>query len=157
MLRSISGFVLGWLVMGLLVMASFVVGPLVLGVERVLEPGTYEATTLWVVLAMGIGLVAGAAGGWVAARVGRGTGPVAALALLMVLSTACTELNRSPAPEPAAPVERPAEQDVMELLAGMQEHGREPLVTRIGNPLVGLLGLALGAGLALRGARRREA
>jgi hypothetical protein len=46
---------------------------------------------------------------------------------------------------------------VLEALSEAREHAREPLVTRVSNPLVGLAGLFLGAGLALRGRGQRDA
>jgi hypothetical protein len=152
-MRATAGVVAGWLTMGVLVMAGFAAGPMLLGVERVFEPGTYRAATLWIVLALFIGLLGAAAGGWVAARLGRGRAPVLVLAALMVLLTVSNELRRAPATD-APPVARPPQQSVFEALQASREHAREPLVTRVTNPIAGLLGLWIGAGLALRGGRK---
>ena len=153
-MRAVAGFLAGWLAMGLVVFGLFLVGPLVLGIERVFEPGLYQATPLWIGLAMGIGLLGAMLGGWVAARLGRGRGPAVALAVLVVVSTILSELSRKP--ETDATAVRPPGQSVLEVLMESREHAFEPLVTRVTNPIVGLLGLWLGASLALRGARRRE-
>lgn len=153
MMRSILGFLAGWVAMSLVVMGLFLLGPMALGVERVFEPERYEASTLWVVLAMGIGVLGGFTGGWVGARVGRGRGAVLALATVLVIASIRSAFAPVSSAEPAP---RPPGQSVLEALQGAREHGREPLVTRVTNPLVGLIGLALGASLALRGSRRRE-
>jgi len=152
MKRAILGTVAGWVTMALVVMAGFVAGPLALGLDRVLEPGTYRATALWIGLAMGIGLIGGAAGGFVAARVSRGRGAVLALIALVLVGTLASELTREPAPDP--PIARPADQPALEALQAAQEHGEEPPITRVTNPLVGVAGLLLGAALARRGKRR---
>lgn len=149
-MRAVGGFLAGWLAMGLVVIAGFLLLPLLLGIERVFEPGLYQATPLWIALAMPIGLAGGCAGGWLAARIG-GRGPVFALAALMLASTLLVELAREPDGPPAV---RAADQSTFEALVAAREHAREPLVTRVTNPLVGLLGLGLGASLALRRSRK---
>ena len=147
-MRSVLGVVAGWVTLALLVAAGFVLGPWLLGLERVFVPGEYRATPLWVYLAMGIGFVGALAGGYVATRIGRGRGPVAVLLLVVLGSTAVSELTRE-APSEAPPA-RPATESTLEALRAAQEHGEEPLLTRITNPLVGVLGLLLGARLARR-------
>jgi hypothetical protein len=152
-IRAIGAAVAGWLTMVFAVMTLFAIGPLVLGLERILEPWLYRATALWIVCGMAIGLLAAGLGGWVAARLGRGCAPVFALAVLVVVGTLAGELTREP--EAGPPAVRPSGQSVHEALQGSREHAVEPLVTRVANPIVALLGLWLGATLALRGARRR--
>jgi hypothetical protein len=153
-MRAIVAVVAGWLTMVIVVMVLFVLGPLLLGLERVFEPGLYRATPLWIACGVAIGLLASALGGWVAARLGRGRGPVLALAVLVVVGTLASELTRKPLADPLAV--RPPGQTAGEALRLSRKHSAEPLVTRVTNPIVGLLGLWIGASLALRGARRRE-
>lgn len=150
-MRALGGLVAGWLALGVIVIAGFAAGPALLGLERVFEPGSYRATPLWIAVALAIGLVAACAGGWLAARIGRGRGAPLALAVLVLVGAILSELRLTPE---GAPVARPPEQSVLEALAASREHAREPLVTRVTNPLAGLLGVALGAALALL--RREE-
>lgn len=152
-MRAIGAAFAGWLTMAVVVLVLFVLGSLLLGLERVFEPDLYRATPLWIVCGLGIGLLATALGGWVAARLGRGRGPVLALDVLVVVGTLASELSREP--QAAAPGPRPPGQTVLEALKASRVHGVEPLVTRVTNPMVGLLGLWIGATLALRGSRRR--
>lgn len=156
MKQSLFGFVAGWFTMSVLVMGLFVAGPALLGVERVFEPGRWEATPLWIGLAMGIGFVGGAVGAWVGVRVGRGRGPAVAMGLVMLVAGAVALTRPAPAPQGEPPA-RPEGLSFLEAMEGARQHGREPLVTRITNPLAGILGVALGAALALGGARRRDA
>lgn len=153
MRRAVLGAVAGWLAMSALVMLGFTLGPLLLGLERVFEPGTYQATPLWIALAALIGLGGALAGGWIAARIGRSRGPLIALAVLVVVGTVVNEARavRTRGVEPAA---RPAGQSVLDALSAAREHAREPLITRIGNPIAGLLGLWIGVQLALRRGRK---
>ena len=58
MVRFITAIVLGYLVMLIVVMGIFTVAYPMVGVDRLFEPGTYEAARGWIVLNFAIGLVA---------------------------------------------------------------------------------------------------
>lgn len=154
MVRPILGVVVGYVVMSVVVVAGFLVGPLALGVDRVLTPGTYEASGLWVGIAMVISLAAALAGGAVCRLIARTPKSAYAIAAVVVVFGVFGLVMYKPAPSPA-PV-RPPEQTMEELMAGIQEHAREPLVTVVTNPIMGVLGVLGGSWAVGRNAGRRR-
>jgi len=156
MMRSILAFGAGWLTilvapqatMMLLTLGMFLLG-LLIGPERLIADEGTDVMWLWRPMALGLSLVQGLAGGWVAARIGRRRGPAVALAIVVVLTPMVASL-RTPAPRRAEPTQVDAPVEGGTMPAGARVMG-------VALPLLELLGLALGARLALRGARPREA
>lgn len=154
MMRSVLAFCAGWLTMLasgqltilLLTLGLFLLGPLLGGPDHVITVEHPGVTKLWIPLALGMSLIAGLAGGWVAATIGRRRGPVAALAIVVVLTSVISAV-RAPAPSRAEPtqIEAPA--------AGAAPTG--PLVMSAALPLLVLVGLALGSSFAGRRRWRR--
>jgi len=148
MIRMILGPIVGFVAMAVVVIAGFFVGPMLLGVDRVFSPGTYNATLLWQWIAVGIGLVGAFAGGLVCRLVARRDIPCYVLLALAVIPSSITIFFYPPAPE--APAVRPDGQSVMEALRDAKEHAREPLFTRITNPLAAGVGIMSGMVVARR-------
>lgn len=145
MIRRILGPIVGYVVMAVVVMVGFVVGPMLLGVDLVLSKGTYNATPLWQWIAVGIGLVGAFAGGLVCRLVARRDIPCYVLIAIAVIPSSVAIIVYPPPPaEPAEPAVRPDGLSVMEALRDSREHAREPLFTRITNPLAAGIGIGLG-------------
>ncbi len=147
MLRSILAFVSGYLAMAVVVMVLFIVGPILLGVDRVLEPGTYTASSLWVGLAAGITLLGGLVGGVVSTMVARRWRPATILAASIFIMGMVSLAMAQPKPEP--PPRLPG-LTIVEVLKNSAEYGSEPLFTRVSNPILGTLGILGGAALVRR-------
>lgn len=148
MLRKILGIVVGMIVMLVIVTAGFTAGVFGLGLDWILEPGRYEATVRWSLIAMGIGLVGAVAGGLVCALVSRSSGApkvLAACVLVLGLLQAVTTFV-SPRPDPGP---RPAG----ELMGDTLKKLEEPKWVAITNPVVGFVGVVIGSRLG----RRRKA
>lgn len=147
MLRKILAVVVGLIVMMVIVSAGFTAGVFGLGLDWILEPGRYEATMRWSLIAMGTGLVAAAAGGLVCAIVSRSSGAPKVLAacvlVLGALSAITTVVSTRPDPGP-----RPAG----ELMGDTLKKLEEPTWVAIANPVVGCVGVMIGARV---GRRRR--
>lgn len=148
MFRKILAVVVGLIVMMVIVSAGFTAGVFGLGLDWILEPGRYEATLRWSLIAMVIGLVAAVAGGLVCALVSRSSGApkvLAACVLVLGVVSAITTIA-SPRPE-AGP--RPAG----ELMADTLKKLEEPKWVAIANPVVGFVGVVVGARMG-RGRKR---
>ena len=147
MFRAVLGTVLAFIVMLFLVGGLLAGAFAAFGADRAYEPGTYDPTLTWIVATLVLGFLAAIVGGVIAAKVG---GPRAVRILtLLVLAlggvTLVAELTR----EKEATEVRTADVSLME----SARHGRQPLWVCVVNPLVGVLGVALGARKA--GAKRK--
>lgn len=143
--RSIVGIILGFAVMFLIVSCLFMAGLFGLGLDWILEPGSYTATTKWSVITLGIGLFAGMSGGLLCAVIARrpiATKMLAALVLVIGGATAIGSLMIS-RPDPGP---RP-EGEAMEVTLGKLE---EPEWVAVGNPIAGFAGTLIGGSLIRR-------
>lgn len=142
-MRSILGFIAGYITLAVIVMIGFLAGMFILGVDRVLQPESYDASMLWVLTALGITVIAAIAGGIVCQLIARSRNASIVLAVtLLVLGAAMGFAQPQPTNERPA---RPADQSTMEVLKAIKEVGREPLFTRITNPIGGAIGVLAGA------------
>ncbi len=71
MIKAILGVVVGYIAFMVFIFVVFTGLYLALGAERVFQPGTFQISTLWLVLALGGSLCAGAVGGYVCRALSR--------------------------------------------------------------------------------------
>jgi hypothetical protein len=142
MVRFITAIVVGYLVMAVAVIAIFWAAYPVLGVDRLFEPGTFDAAQGWITLSFAIGLIAAMAGGNVCGRIAPATAaPVWLAAIVLVLGglmaipvVANGETGRGGA--------RPAVITMSDAMA----QAKQPVWVALLNPLVGAFGVLVGAG-----------
>ena len=106
MARSILGVIAGYIAMFITIFSTFTVAFLVLGVDRTYRPGTYEVSTLWLIVSVVLGVLAALIGAWVCAIIARSFNAIVALAVLMLLMGAVSglmEMRRPPAAETRPP------------------------------------------------------
>jgi hypothetical protein len=144
MARTIGAVILGYLVMAALIFATFTAAYLAMGADAAFRPGTYEPSSLWIVVSFILGFAAAVAGGWVCAAVGREGRAVSILAvvvLLLGIALAMPALRRTPTSEP-----RLGNVSNMEAMTKAQMPGWIALL----NPLVGAAGVLIGGRLRSR-------
>lgn len=147
MLRQIAGFIVGYILMMAIVVVGFLVAAILLGVDRVFQPGSHDASMLFVSIAMGITLTAALAGGATCTLIAASTRPAIVMAAIVVILGGIKIYTGAGRPEPPP---RPAGQSLMEAFQTAMEHGREPLLTRVSNPVLGGIGVLLGMALVRR-------
>ncbi len=140
MLRKILGAVVGYIVMFIIVFATFSGAYLGMGTERTFLPGSYDVTTLWIVVSFVLGLIAAIVGGFVASLIGRG-GAVKILAGIVLVLGLLTVIFVAVSPKPADA--RTPEVSNMEAMSKAQQ----PLWVAILNPVIGIIGVMIGGGL----------
>jgi len=143
MLRVILAVIAGYLAMAVLVFATFSAAYMVIGTEGAFQPGSFDVSTLWIVVSVVLSVVATLAGGWVCARIGRRRAAVIALVVVVValgLAVAAMELAHSGEPVPAA---RSGEIGNLEAM----QSARQPAWLTLLNPILGAAGVLLGARL----------
>ena len=65
MLRHLVGIIIGYVVMFIVVMVTFSVVYLIMGTEASYKPGSYDVSTLWIIVSFILSIVAAVAGGFV--------------------------------------------------------------------------------------------
>jgi hypothetical protein len=141
MARSVLGVIAGYLVMLLLVFASFSGAYLLLGSEAAFRPGSYEVSGLWLVTSFVLGLLAAVAGGYVCAAVSRrDLAPVVLAGFVLIFGMIAA------LPALTASGEGPVRTGDVPNLAAAQQ-ARTPGWVALLNPLVGAAGVLGGARL----------
>jgi hypothetical protein len=148
MIRFIAAIVIGYLVMLVVVVGMFMAAYPLVGVDRLFEPGTYQAARGWILLSFAIGLVAAMTAGSLCARIAPATGaPLWLAAIVLVLGG----LMAIPAVM-SANSERGGPRPPGITMADAMAHAEQPPWVALLNPLVGAAGILIGAGP--RGHRR---
>lgn len=147
MLRNLLGILAALLAINVVVFVGFFGGGYLLGAERVLQPGSYDASALWLVVSSLIGLTAAFCGGVACQSVARDVRASRALAALIFALGIAAWVMGSGATEPPP---RPPGETGFAAVRAAAEHGREPLATRILNPLLGIAGVLIGAAFVAR-------
>ena len=143
MLRIILAVIAGYLSMAVLVFATFSAAYLIIGTEGSFQPGSFDVSTLWIVVSIILSIVAALVGGWVCARIGRRRAAVIALAVVVValgLAVAAMEFTHGGKPVPAARSGEISNFDAMQM-------AQQPLWLTLLNPFLGAAGVLLGARL----------
>lgn len=145
MARSILSVVAGYATLALLIFVSFTLLYLLLGADRSFEPGSYDASTLWVMTSFPLGVAASVAAGYACAAIARGgRAPqvLAGVVLVLGLLFAIPVLRATDAAPPRAG-------DVSNMEAMQQ--ARQPKWVALVNPFIGAVGVLVGAGLRRKG------
>ena len=144
MVRAILSVIVGYIVVFVVVFAAFTVIFLAMGPDRAFQPGTYQVSTMWIVIGIGVGLVAAILGGAVCALMARTATPpkvLAAIALVLGLLLAVPVFMDAGA---TTPTTRPATVSNMEAMM----NAREPKISAILDPFIGAVGVLIGAAMA---------
>ena len=145
MVRAILSVIAGYVALFVVVMATFMVAVPALGTERVLAPGTYFPSPLWLVVSFALGLLAAIVGGWVCALIARAPKPPVALAVLVVVLGLVSAVFQMVSPD-----ERPTVREGEVSMAEAMQNARQPAWVAFLNPLVGAAGVLFGARLGRR-------
>jgi len=146
MLRAILSVIAGYVTLAMVVMATFMVALPALGTERVLAPGAYDPSGLWLMTSFVLGLLAAVIGGWVCAVIARAPKPPLALAVLVVVLGLLSAIFQLMSPDEDRPTVREGEVGIVEAM----QNARQPAWVALLNPFVGVAGVLLGARLARR-------
>jgi hypothetical protein len=127
--------------MFVVVMATFSLAYLAMGADRAFKPGTYEPSSVWLVVSFVLGFVAALLGGVVAVSVGKHTKAASALAVVVVvigIAMAIPALTSTADPGP-----RTGEVSNFDAM----QKAKQPAWVSFLNPIVGAVGVLAGAKL----------
>ncbi|MGJ8637370.1 MAG: hypothetical protein ACSHX5_11040 [Phycisphaerales bacterium] len=144
--RKILAVILGYVVMAVVVMVGLTGAYLVLGPAKTFEAGSYQVTTMWLVVWALTSVVAAVAGGFVCAKIGKSKGAVISLLVLVGVLGAANTLMRMNAEIPAEDLVRTGDTANMEAMM----KARAPTWMYIAEPLIGVFGSLVGASMGCR-------
>ena len=132
--------VLGYIVMAILVFATFSAAYLAMGADRAFEPGSYEVSPLWLVTSFALAFLAAVVGGLVCAFASNSRKATLIFAGLIVVLGLVMAIPAMSVPDPGP---RTAEVDNMEAMM----KAKQPTWVALVNPFLGAIGVLLGASM----------
>ena len=151
MVRKVLGVIVGYIVMALFVFLTFTGAYLALGAEQAFKPGNYNVSLRWIVISVVLGLIAAIIGGFVCSLISKSSRAcqvLAGLVLVLGLLVAIPALTAND----LRPNVRP--RDVPNLQA--MQNARSPKWFALLNPIVGAVGVLVGAGLRQKTSKSSE-
>ena len=148
MVRFVAAIVIGYLVMLVVVIGVFTAAYPLVGVDRLFEPGSYQAARGWILLSLAIGLVAAMSAGSLCARIAPATAAPLWLAAIVLVLGGLMAIPVVTNADSARGGPRPPGISMSDAMA----HAEQPVWVALLNPLVGAVGVLIGAGP--RGYRR---
>ncbi len=145
--RAILGVIVGYLVMAGAVFGSFAVAWMVMGADGTYKEGSWEVSTTWMIMMFAVGLIAAMIGGAVCATIAaKGSKAAMVLAGLVLVVGLASAGFMMIAPEEEMPTVRESGATMFEAT----QYSQEPTVMLLGNPVIGLVGVLIGARLLRR-------
>ena len=145
MIRNILGVVLGYVAMFAFVFISFTGLYLILGADGSFESGTYEVSSIWIIISFIFGLAAAVLGGYLCVLISKNNKAVlvmAALVLIFGIAMAIPALGES-----ADDVYEMRSNNVSNMEA--MQNAKQPASMLILNPMFGALGVIVGSKLKI--------
>lgn len=147
--RAIASVIVGYFTMFVAIFATFTVAYLMMG-NGAFEEGSYDVSTLWIVLTCVLGLIAAILGGLVSALIAvRGSKAPTVLAALVLVLGLLMAIPVITAPKDEEPAARTGEVSNIEAM----QNAQQPVLTALLNPLIGAVGIIIGA--RVRGGRSK--
>ncbi len=145
--RAILGVIVGYIVMAGVVIGSFAAAWMVFGQDSAYKEGLWEISTTWMIMMFVAGLIAAMIGGAVCAAIAaKGSKAAMVLAGLVLVLGFVDAGFKLAAPREDRPTVREDNVTMFEATANSQE----PTVMLLGNPVIGLVGVLIGARLVGR-------
>ena len=134
--KTIGSVILGYLVMVVVVFATFSLAFLALGTEGSFQPGSYDISSLWIVLSIVLGFIAAVAGGLVCLAVAREEKAAHILALVVIVLGIVLAI-----PQFTGGIEDPGPRAADVATFEAMQIARQPTWLALLNPLIGAAGV----------------
>ena len=142
MVRAILGVVVGYVVMALLIFMTFSVVYLAMGASGAFKPGTFDPSLLWIVVSFFLSFIAALVGGYTCAVIAKTKRAAQVLAGIVVVLGVLVAIPALRATD-TRPNTRTGDVPNMEAM----QNARTPGWVALMNPLIGAVGVMVGAGL----------
>ncbi len=145
MFRAIGAVVVGYLSMAILIFFAFGMAYVGMGVRGAFETGSYNVTSTWIVTSFVLSCAAALIGGVVCRSISKSAKPVVALvAVVLLLGLGAAVATQRRGGDPDETEVRPPNVNMFEAMT----KAKEPPWVSFSNPLVGAVGILLGARMA---------
>jgi len=141
LLRNIGAAVAGYLVLFAVAFVLFSLTWLALGADRLFEAGRWDVSGAWIAVSIVLGLIANMAGGFSCSKLGASRHAPFILVVLVAAGSALSGI-----PDGAAVGVRPDAVSMFDAMNSLQQ----PVWLLWLNPVFGVIGVVLGAGLETR-------
>ena len=142
MVRAILGVIIGYVVTALLVFGFFTLAYLAMGADMAFKPGTYDLSLRWIIVSFVVNAIAAVIGGFVCASISRSTRATqvfAGIVLVLGILLAIPILR-------GTDIRPNVRSGAVSNMKAMQA-ARTPGWVALLNPVVGAVGILVGAGL----------
>ena len=143
MLKAVLAVVAGYVVMALVLFATFSLAYLLMGADRAFRPGTYDVTPLWLAVSFVFSFIAAVVGGWVCAVIAKRRTAAKGFAAVVFILGVLLAVSVLMGSDGARPQVRKGN---VGNLAAMQNAG-QPAWVAFMNAVIGPAGILLGARL----------
>jgi hypothetical protein len=146
MLRAVLAVIVGYVVTSVLIFACFTGAYLLMGADNAFRPGSYDISHRWLALAFVVDFVAAVIGGLVCAAIAKGGKAPLALAALTLVLGVLLAIPSMMAVRNTGPTIRRGSVSNLEAM----QRAKEPIWAPLLTPLVGAVGVLVGAKLKRR-------
>jgi hypothetical protein len=144
MMRVAGSVIVGYLVIIVLVFATFTVTYLAMGTDGAFRPGTYDVTALWLFVSFLLSFVVAIVGGLVCATIAQHRAGSIALATVVLVGGLLLAIPAVPAQPPL--VARGPDVGIFQAM----RHAHRPTWAVLLSPIVGALGVLVGGQFVVR-------
>ncbi len=138
--RAIASVVVGYVVMALIVFATFSLAFVAMGPDGVYRPGVYDVSGLWIACAFVLSFVAAWIGGYVAAVISKGGRPILVLIGLVIVLGVISAIMAG-----VGTADIPAVRETDPTVFEAMQVSKQPAWVAWLMPLIGALGAFFGA------------
>lgn len=142
MVRTIVGVIVGYVVMALLVFLAFSLAYLAMGANSAFKPGSFDPSLRWVVISFFLAFIAALVGGYTCAMIAKTKRAAQVLAGIVVVLGVLVAIPALTSTD-TRPNVRMGDVPNMEAM----QKARTPGWVVLMNPLIGAVGVIVGAGL----------
>lgn len=142
MVRGIVGVIVGYVVMALIIFLTFSLAYLGMGTNRAFNPGSFDPSLFWIVISFFLGFVGALVGGYTCATIAKSKRAAQVLAGLVFVIGIIVAIPVLTSGDPRINV-RTGDVSNMEAMTKARTPGWVALM----NPLIGAVGVMVGAGL----------
>jgi hypothetical protein len=143
--RAIASVVVGYIVMALVIFASFSLAYLAMGADGAYKPGGYDVSVLWIGCALILSFVAALVGGYVAAAIAKSGKPILVLIGLVIVLGAISAIMSGTGAE-SMPAVREVDPSVFEAM----QYSEQPAWVAWLMPVIGAVGVFFGSAMKMQ-------